>query len=419
LSIARSIMRHLSPLLIGTLFVHHADGFSAVIPVVTGPKGKPATSYEDDLRLTMQIIMDHAARSTTVSTEQMLSQMAAGADVVQTIEDVDVSIPYDAPARLAFEASSDKSMDYASFKEQFEANAVADVIAKKSVLEVPPAAAVVAQAVVAETLVTEPPPVVTTTVDISIPYDAAAKLAFGSSDKSTDYATFKEKFEADAVADVIAKRTPVTEVPSAAAVVAEAAVVSKAPVVEKTPPAAEAVDISIPYDAAAKLAFESSDKSMDYAAFKEKFEADAVADVVSKRTPVPKAPSATVKPTEIVAEAVVVEPVVKEQSGTSAIDISIPYDAPAKLAYETSDKSMDYAAFKSKFEADAVADVVAKKSPKLSVKAPAHAQTIDISVPYDAAAKLAYEASNKSTSYEEFRSKYEADAVAAVKSKRQ
>jgi hypothetical protein len=48
-----------------------------------------------------------------------------------------------------------------------------------------------------------------------------------------------------------------------------------------------------------------------------------------------------------------------------------------------------------------------------------HKRSIDVSVPYDAAAKLAYESSDKSSSYEEFRSKYENDAVAAVKAKRQ
>jgi hypothetical protein len=66
---------------------------------------------------------------------------------------------------------------------------------------------------------------------------------------------------------------------------------------------------------------------VEYEAFKTKYEADAVADVISKQP----------------------------------IDVSIPYDAAAKLAFEASDKSMDYAAFKTKFEADAVADVVAKQ----------------------------------------------------------
>ena len=45
----------------------------------------------------------------------------------------------------------------------------------------------------------------------------------------------------------------------------------------------------------------------------------------------------------------------------SATDVSIPYDAAAKLAYEKSGKSMPFDAFKAKYEADAVADVIAKK----------------------------------------------------------
>merc|ERR1712151_260843 len=51
-----------------------------------------------------------------------------------------------------------------------------------------------------------------------------------------------------------------------------------------------------------------------------------------------------------------------EESVEIDSDISVPYDAAAKLAYEASDKSMPYDAFKTKFEADAVADVIAKKN---------------------------------------------------------
>ena len=58
---------------------------------------------------------------------------------------------------------------------------------------------------------------------------------------------------------------------------------------------------------------------------------------------------------EIVAVAVAVE----EPS-----DVSIPYDAAAKNAYESSNKSMDYADFKAKYEADAVELVKSKQAPK-------------------------------------------------------
>jgi hypothetical protein len=48
-------------------------------------------------------------------------------------------------------------------------------------------------------------------------------------------------------------------------------------------------------------------------------------------------------------------------TSASGVDVSIPYDAAAKLAYEASDKSMAYPDFKAKYEADAVADVKAKQ----------------------------------------------------------
>ena len=44
------------------------------------------------------------------------------------------------------------------------------------------------------------------------------------------------------------------------------------------------------------------------------------------------------------------------------IDVSIPYDATAKLAYEASDKSVAYPAFKEQYLAEAVASVTAKKN---------------------------------------------------------
>ena len=48
-------------------------------------------------------------------------------------------------------------------------------------------------------------------------------------------------------------------------------------------------------------------------------------------------------------------------AASNEVDLSIPYDAPAKLAYEAAGSPGDYAAFKTKYEADAVADVKAKQ----------------------------------------------------------
>jgi hypothetical protein len=50
-------------------------------------------------------------------------------------------------------------------------------------------------------------------------------------------------------------------------------------------------------------------------------------------------------------------------------DLSIPYDAAARLAYENSGMDSDYAIFKANFEADAVADVIAKKKKRDAVSA--------------------------------------------------
>ena len=88
-----------------------------------------------------------------------------------------------------------------------------------------------------------------------------------------------------------------------------------------------------------------------------------------------------------------------------AFDISIPYDAAAKLAYDESDKSMNYGDFKTNYEAEAVKMVKSK-------------QPIDVSIPYDAAAKLAYEESDKSMTFNDFEKKYVEEAIKAVIQKR-
>ena len=157
--------------------------------VVTGPGGKAASSKEEDMRLTLQIIMAHDARSATVTEAQFASQMEVAVSVTE--DPIDVSIPYDSAAQLAYDAS-DKSMEFEDFKTQYLADAVALVKSKQPKKQL-------------ETVVE--PVISKLSADVSIPYDAAAKLAFDASDKSMAYADFKVKYEADAVASVIAKRS--------------------------------------------------------------------------------------------------------------------------------------------------------------------------------------------------------------------
>lgn len=75
---------------------------------------------------------------------------------------------------------------------------------------------------------------------------------------------------------------------------------------------------------------------------------------------------------EAKAKAAVAAVAVEEE--TESVDISIPYDAAARLAYDASDKSMDYQDFKAKYEADAVAEVTAKQPKKEEGTAEAEAE---------------------------------------------
>ena len=58
---------------------------------------------------------------------------------------------------------------------------------------------------------------------------------------------------------------------------------------------------------------------------------------------------------------VVESPVLVVADDSTLDDVSIPYDAAARLAYENSGMGGDYSTFKAKYEADAVADVIVKK----------------------------------------------------------
>jgi hypothetical protein len=57
----------------------------------------------------------------------------------------------------------------------------------------------------------------------------------------------------------------------------------------------------------------------------------------------------------------------------------VVYDAPAKLAYEGSDKST-YADFKVKYEADAIAEVIAKKNSNTVAEVTTSEAPADLSV---------------------------------------
>lgn len=103
----------------------------------------PAISFEEDLALTRQIILDHQSRSATVSQEQFIQQMeelvksddaatVVPAKVEVAADAVDISVPYHAAARLAYESVEDKSAtSFDAFETQYLADAVALVKSKQ------------------------------------------------------------------------------------------------------------------------------------------------------------------------------------------------------------------------------------------------------------------------------------------------
>ena len=263
------------------------DDSAAAAKIMTGPDGKAALNYDDDLRLTLQIIMDHQRRSATVSTEQLVQQVTAAASIVEddAAPAVDISVPYDAAAKLAYDKESSSiqaSTPFAEYKVQYEAKAVADVIAKKS-QSTPAQPAAVAVATKSKDVASSSAAASSSSsYDISIPYDAAAKLAYAalSTEERTkvDYTAFQLQYTERAVADVIAKQNPKNQA-------------SPTPAAAVSVPAAVAItdttnDIRIPYDAAARLAYsklQSIKHSLTYEQFRLQYEQNAVSHVMVKK----------------------------------------------------------------------------------------------------------------------------------------
>lgn len=94
-----------------------------------GKAAKPASSGAEDLRLTLKIIMDHEKRSTTFGKDQFIKQMQA-LNTAVTPPPIDVSIPYDAAARLEYEATK-QTGDFEKFRQQYEKKAIKLVKSKQ------------------------------------------------------------------------------------------------------------------------------------------------------------------------------------------------------------------------------------------------------------------------------------------------
>lgn len=104
-------------------------------------------------------------------------------------------------------------------------------------------------------------------------------------------------------------------------------------------------------------------------------------------------------------------PAVEEVVIEEIVDVSVPYDAAAKLAYGSSGKTMCFERFRTIYLERAVESVKSKR-PGYVPTAPS--DPIDISVPYDAAARLSYEASETRLPFVAYKKVYVEDVVNMV-----
>ena len=101
--------------------------------------------------------------------------------------------------------------------------------------------------------------------------------------------------------------------------------------------------------------------------------------------------------------------------------ISVDYDAAVRLAYKASGKTTTFDSFKAKYLIE-TSQMVAKKNPYLAAielmpTTVSKSQAGLTSVEYDAAAKLAYQDSNKAMSFDAFKAKYLLETSAMVATK--
>ena len=303
------------------------------------------------------------------------------------------------------------------------------------------------------------------TEDLSIPDDAAVKLAYEASNKIVDYATFKAEWEADAESAVVAKQ-PKKEEPASGAAAANMAVYvgsssrpSTAAVVDEpasvasagnrtaaAPPIrlpAAAVDEAAVATARNKTAAAAPSTSLPVAAIEEQPAAAAaaastanLADVApSSRPPVAAvngesnaaAAAASASSAADVAPQTSSDNPSPDLSAEKAQEVTIEmlYDAAAKLAFEVSDKSVEYAIFRTEWDVEATLSMLYDAAPKLAYEATdksldfAAFQTeweakVNIDMLFDAATMLAYKMSDKSVDFADFKTEWESETVAAV-----
>lgn len=137
-------------------------------------------------------------------------------------------------------------------------------------------------------------------------------------------------------------------------------------------------DLSIPYDAAARFAYDQAGKPGSFVDFKTRYENAMVAMVKSKAR------------------------------ARVAVDLRVPYDAAARLAFQSGKSSSDFQSFRVRYENSMIELVKSKKRARAAT---------DLSVPYNAAAQLAFVEAGCPGNFEKFENLYRAESIAIVTKK--
>ena len=179
---------------------------------------------------------------------------------------------------------------------------------------------------------------------VSVDYDAAARLAYKSAGKLMSFHTFKKRYLIETSKMVAAKNPYVNVADNNHPLTFEKRKADS--FISKT--SSKPVLVSVDYDAAARLAYNSAGKLMPFRAFKKKYILETSRMVAAKN------------PYLAANEALSSIPDV--QRGTT-----IDYDAAIKLAYEESAKLVDFTIFRARYLIE-TSSMVAKKNPYVQIE---------------------------------------------------
>eukprot|EP00970_Alexandrium_tamarense_P016997 scaffold7945_cov183-Alexandrium_tamarense.AAC.8 len=359
-------------------------------------KNKESKRLEEDLRFTDEA---KVAEEKRLEEEQRLARQP---------------IDYDAAAILAFEAAGSKGR-FVAFKSKYITE-TSDMVATKHKERVAEDARLSEETRLAEVKrLEEEQRLARQPVD----YDAAARLAYESSGQSGYFDTFKATYLSETSAMIATKHKEC--VAEDARLSEETRLAEMKRLEEEQRLERQPVD----YDAAARLAFESSGESGDFDTFKATYLSETSAMIAMKHKEC-VAEDARLSEETRLAEMKRLEE--EQRLARQPVD----YDAAARLAFESSGESGDFDTFKATYLSETSAMIATKHKACVAEDARLSEETrlAEVKrleeeqrlarqpVDYDAAARLQYEKTdNKDETFDTFKANYFIDTSSMVGTK--